>query len=83
MAAIFITAMAMQIPQLNVTSQIKMFVFVSWAAYGILPTLHWAIAMGGFKNHMVAVSILSISFKFGINWNIEFHFYLNLSVLTV
>lgn len=56
-AAIFITAMIMQIPRLNVTSHIKMTVFVGWAAYGILPTMHWAITMGGFQNTMVAVSI--------------------------
>lgn len=59
-AAIFLTAMVMQIPRLNVTSHIKMIVFVSWAAYGILPTLHWAIEMGGFKNTMVSVSWLHI-----------------------
>lgn len=55
-AAIFLAAMAIQIPSLNVTSHIKMIVFVAWAAYGILPTLHWAIEMGGFQNTMVAVS---------------------------
>lgn len=34
-----------------------MSIFVAWAAYGVLPTLHWAIVMGGFDNPMVQVSI--------------------------
>lgn len=56
-AGIFVTAMLMQVPKFNVTSQIKMSVFVCWAVFGILPTMHWAVQMGGFSNAMVAVSI--------------------------
>lgn len=54
--------MILQIPRLNVTSHIKMIVFVGWAAYGILPTMHWAITMGGFQNTMVAVSFIMFFF---------------------
>lgn len=49
--------MLMQIPSLQIKSQIKIVVFVAWAAYGILPTMHWAVKMGGFQNTMVSVSI--------------------------
>lgn len=56
-AGIFVTAMLMQVPKFNVTSEIKMSVFVCWAVFGILPTMHWAVQMGGFSNAMVAVSI--------------------------
>ncbi|XP_012276803.1 progestin and adipoQ receptor family member 3 [Orussus abietinus] len=50
---IFIIAMILQIPKLNVNGNVKLIVFVSWAAYGVLPTLHWTLAMGGFENPMV------------------------------
>ncbi|KAL1459380.1 hypothetical protein WDU94_011367 [Cyamophila willieti] len=43
---IFIACMIMQIPRLNVDPNIKMLVFVCWAAYGVVPTVHWAIIMG-------------------------------------
>lgn len=55
--AIFVTAMVIQIPYLNVSSQLKIVIFVGWAMFGILPTMHWAIKMGGFHNRMVAVSV--------------------------
>ncbi|XP_043515136.1 progestin and adipoQ receptor family member 3 [Frieseomelitta varia] len=51
--AIFIFAMVLQIPKLNVNGNIKLVVFVAWAAYGVLPTLHWSIAMGGMDNPIV------------------------------
>lgn len=54
---IFVMAMLMQIPAFNINSQIKIIVFVAWAAYGVLPTMHWAVKMGGFQNTMVSVSI--------------------------
>lgn len=52
---IFATAMAMQIPYLNVPSNLKIIIFVGWALFGILPTTHWAIKMGGLHNKMVSV----------------------------
>lgn len=52
---IFVVAMALQIPKFNVNGNIKLAVFVGWAAYGVLPTLHWSIAMGGMENPMVAL----------------------------
>lgn len=51
--AIFIFAMILQIPKLNVNGNVKLVVFVAWAAYGVLPTLHWSIAMGGMDNPIV------------------------------
>lgn len=51
--AIFIFAMALQVPRLNVNGNVKLIVFVGWAAYGVLPTLHWSIAMGGMDNPIV------------------------------
>lgn len=53
----FVTAMVIQIPYLNVSSHLKIVIFVGWALFGILPTMHWAIKMGGFKNKMVSVSV--------------------------
>lgn len=52
--------MIMQIPKLKISSNVKMIVFVAWAAYGVFPTLHWYLAMGGFENSMVKVSILCV-----------------------
>lgn len=77
-AAIFVAAMAIQIPSLNVTSHIKMIVFVAWAAYGILPTLHWAIEMGGFQNTMVAVISLHYWITFKIFCFITYNSYIQL-----
>lgn len=51
--AIFVFAMVLQIPRLNVNGNVKLIVFVAWAAYGVLPTLHWSVAMGGMDNPMV------------------------------
>ncbi|KAK2589142.1 hypothetical protein KPH14_001962 [Odynerus spinipes] len=50
---IFLFAMTLQIPSLNVNGNVKLIVFVAWAAYGVLPTLHWSIAMGGMDNPIV------------------------------
>ena len=55
--------MILQIPKLNINSNIKMLVFVAWAAYGVVPTLHWAIELGGFDNQMVRVSIKKKKFN--------------------
>lgn len=52
---IFVFAMALQLPMFNVNTNVKMIVFVAWAAYGVLPTLHWTYIMGGFKNPLVNV----------------------------
>ncbi|XP_076250370.1 progestin and adipoQ receptor family member 3 [Rhynchophorus ferrugineus] len=53
--AIFIIAMILQIPRLNIHANIKMLTFVAWAAYGVVPTFHWAIKMGGYENPLVAL----------------------------
>lgn len=49
-------AMILQVPSFNVNMYVKMSVFVAWAAYGVIPTLHWSYLMGGFDNPIVAVS---------------------------
>uniref|UniRef100_A0A8D8M094 Progestin and adipoQ receptor family member 3 n=2 Tax=Cacopsylla melanoneura TaxID=428564 RepID=A0A8D8M094_9HEMI len=49
---IFIACMIMQIPRLNVDPNLKMIMFVCWAAYGVVPTVHWALIM----NPIVSVS---------------------------
>lgn len=50
---IFIVAMVLQIPSLNVPYIVKMLVFIGWAVYGVVPTLHWTFVMGGFDNPVV------------------------------
>ncbi|CAG5108984.1 Similar to Paqr3: Progestin and adipoQ receptor family member 3 (Mus musculus) [Cotesia congregata] len=54
---IFVIAMVLQIPSLEVNGNVKLLVFVGWAAYGVLPTLHWGIAMGGMENPIVNMLI--------------------------
>ena len=49
--------MVLQIPKLEVNGNVKLIVFVAWAAYGVLPTLHWGTAMGGMENPMVRMLI--------------------------
>lgn len=48
--------MVLQVPKLDIHANIKMLVFVAWACYGVIPTLHWTFRMGGFENPLVAVS---------------------------
>ncbi|XP_077287526.1 progestin and adipoQ receptor family member 3 [Arctopsyche grandis] len=50
---IFAVAMLVQLPRYKINANVKMLIFVAWAAYGVVPTLHWAVAMGGFDNPMV------------------------------
>uniref|UniRef100_A0A2M4CW18 Putative progestin and adipoq receptor family member iii n=1 Tax=Anopheles darlingi TaxID=43151 RepID=A0A2M4CW18_ANODA len=54
---IFAGAMVLQIPRLQVPSHVKMVAFVAWAAYGIVPTLHWYYVMGGAESTMVQLFI--------------------------
>ncbi|XP_055535739.1 progestin and adipoQ receptor family member 3 isoform X3 [Wyeomyia smithii] len=54
---IFTVAMVLQIPRLKVNSNVKMMAFVAWAAYGVVPTLHWYIVMGGAESTMVKLFI--------------------------
>ncbi|KAK7571914.1 hypothetical protein V9T40_014386 [Parthenolecanium corni] len=37
--------------------------FVFWAVYGVIPTIHWMFAMGGWDNPIVQVPVPSI-FKY-------------------
>ncbi|XP_015117115.1 progestin and adipoQ receptor family member 3 isoform X3 [Diachasma alloeum] len=50
---IFIIAIVLQIPQYNFSSNVKTSVLFGWAAYGILPTIHGVIIMGGLQHPMV------------------------------
>ncbi|XP_058128121.1 progestin and adipoQ receptor family member 3 [Anopheles coustani] len=54
---IFTAAMILQVPRLKVPSHVKMVAFVAWAAYGIVPTLHWYYVMGGSESTMVKLFI--------------------------
>ena len=56
MGLIFVICLVLQIPKLNVPTYMKTLTFVLWAAFGIIPTVHWAVIMGGFENAMVRVS---------------------------
>lgn len=55
---IFVAVMALQVPKLKASDNLKMISFVCWAAYGIIPTGHWVSVMGGWENPIVAVSEL-------------------------
>lgn len=55
---IFMISMIMQIPRLKVKDNIKITVFVSWAAFGVIPTFHWYFEMGGNENTMVNVRLV-------------------------
>lgn len=57
---IFIVSMVMQIPRLKIKDNIKITVFVSWAAFGVIPTIHWYFEMGGSENTMVNVSVFTL-----------------------
>lgn len=50
---IFLIAMVLQVPRFNVSSNLKLAVFVAWAAYGVVPTFHWVLIMGGTANPVV------------------------------
>ncbi|XP_046981215.1 progestin and adipoQ receptor family member 3-like isoform X1 [Schistocerca americana] len=50
---IFLFAMIIQIPRLRVDANMKLIVFVCWAAYGVVPTFHWTVIMGGYANPVV------------------------------
>ncbi|EDW67626.1 progestin and adipoQ receptor family member 3 isoform X2 [Drosophila virilis] len=50
-------AIAVQIPQLNVSMNGKVAVLLLWSAYGILPLGHWAVAMGGLENELVGLMV--------------------------
>uniref|UniRef100_A0AAG5DXL5 Progestin and adipoQ receptor family member 3 n=1 Tax=Anopheles atroparvus TaxID=41427 RepID=A0AAG5DXL5_ANOAO len=54
---IFTAAMILQVPRLKVPSHVKMVAFVAWAAYGVVPTLHWYFVMGGSESTMVKLFI--------------------------
>nr|CAD7461349.1 unnamed protein product [Timema tahoe] len=50
---IFMFAMVLQVPRLKVDANVKLIVFVVWAAYGVIPTFHWTVVMGGYANPVV------------------------------
>ena len=67
--------MVLQLPKLNVDDNIKLAVFVGWAVYGVLPTLHWTILMGGMENPMVNLllpRVLGMYFISGLAFLIYF-----------
>ncbi|XP_019881240.1 progestin and adipoQ receptor family member 3 [Aethina tumida] len=64
---IFMFAMILQVPSFNVNMYVKMSVFVAWAAYGVIPTLHWSYLMGGFDNPIVALLLPRVLGMYGIS----------------
>lgn len=56
-AAIFITAMVIQIPQLNISEKTKLGVFLAWSVYGFIPLVHWTFMMGGLENPLVKLLV--------------------------
>lgn len=60
-------AMFLQWPRLNVSSNIQMLVFVAWAAYGVVPTFHWTIIMGGMDNPVVKLLLPRVLGMYGIS----------------
>ncbi|XP_050313221.1 progestin and adipoQ receptor family member 3 [Anthonomus grandis grandis] len=52
---IFVIAMVLQIPSLKINDNIKILTFVSWAAYGVVPTFHWGTNMGWFESPVVTL----------------------------
>ncbi|XP_044258560.1 progestin and adipoQ receptor family member 3 [Tribolium madens] len=52
---IFAIAMLLHVPRFNVGPNVRMMVFVGWAAYGVVPTLHWAMHMGWFEHPLVCL----------------------------
>ncbi|XP_021922010.1 progestin and adipoQ receptor family member 3 isoform X2 [Zootermopsis nevadensis] len=50
---IFAFAMVLQIPKLKVDANTKLIVFLAWALYGVVPTFHWTVIMGGLGNGVV------------------------------
>lgn len=50
--------MAMHIPKLKIQDEVKVTVFLCWAAFGVIPTIHWYFEMGGAENAMVNVSAI-------------------------
>lgn len=56
---IFSGAMMLQLPKFNITSHVKTTVFILWAAYGVIPTIHWTIRSGGIESPVVEVGISS------------------------
>ena len=75
MGAIFATAMGMQIlPMLSrkdmVTEEnfhLRLIVFGGWAAYGVVPTFHWAVLHGGMDSPAVAVSMNTPNFGLSLD----------------
>ena len=63
---IFAFAMVLQIPKLKIDANTKMIVFLSWALYGVVPTLHWIYTMGGLGNPVVQVSQIASLLLLGI-----------------
>lgn len=59
-ATIFFAVITIQIVSSNETLRIGIFVF--WAVYGVIPTIHWMFAMGGWDNPIVQVLYIIMQF---------------------
>ena len=67
--------MAIQVPRFEVDNNVKLLVFVMWAAYGVVPTFHWVIVMGGSENPLVRLLLPRVLGMYAIS-GLAFFIYL-------
>lgn len=47
--------MIIQIPKFNIKDNVKIAVFVSWAAFGIIPVMHWYLKISDSETSLISV----------------------------
>ncbi|XP_071051527.1 progestin and adipoQ receptor family member 3 isoform X2 [Onthophagus taurus] len=64
---IFAGAMLLQLPKFNISSNVKTLVFILWALYGVIPTIHWTIRSGGLASPVVRLLLPRVMGMYGIS----------------
>ncbi|XP_034250193.1 progestin and adipoQ receptor family member 3 isoform X2 [Thrips palmi] len=64
---IFGLAMSLHVPRVGASANMKLFTFVGWAAYGVVPTFHWTVVMGGLDNPMVQLLLPRVMGMYAIS----------------
>ncbi|CAO1437908.1 unnamed protein product [Diamesa hyperborea] len=54
---IFCISMIIQIPKFNIKDNVKIAVFVSWAAFGIIPVMHWYLKISDSETSLISIFI--------------------------
>ncbi|CAO1423167.1 unnamed protein product [Diamesa serratosioi] len=54
---IFCISMIIQIPKFNIKDNVKIAVFVSWAAFGIIPIMHWYLKVSENETSLISIFI--------------------------